>query len=83
MEAGARVPEHLAVELPAGAAAAAAATGSAALGTVLERSRRLCLLSYAKEPWAPSAFMGTFSKLGLTFTDEQLSTFAGARAERS
>ena len=40
MAAGDAVPEHLAVELSAGAAAAKEATGSAALATVLERSRR-------------------------------------------
>lgn len=39
-ELGNKVPEHLKVELPPGAEAAKQATGSAALATVLERSRR-------------------------------------------
>ncbi len=39
-EAGDKVPEHLQVELPPGAQAAQQATGSAALATVLERSRK-------------------------------------------
>lgn len=37
---GDKVPDHLKVELPLGAEAAKQATGSAALATVLERSRR-------------------------------------------
>jgi hypothetical protein len=73
------VPEHLAVALPAGAAAAAAAPGgSVALATVLERSRLLCLLQYEKELHSAASFMELVSKLGASLSDEQLSVFAGA-----
>lgn len=74
------MPQHLAVALPPGAAAAAAAPcGSAALATVLERSRQLCLLQYEKERYGPASFMELVGKLGATLSDEQLSVFAGAR----
>lgn len=78
MEAGTAVPEHLAVQLPPAAQAAAAAPGSSvALATVLERSRQLCLLQYEREQYNPHSFMELFTKLNATLTDEQLSVFAG------
>ncbi len=78
VEAGTAVPEHLAVQLPPAAQAAAAAPDSSvALATVLERSRQLCLLQYEREQYNPHSFMDLFTKLNAILTDEQLSVFAG------
>jgi exosome complex exonuclease RRP6 len=64
------VPEELRVELPAGAP-------RGALGTVLERSRRLCLVQYERERLRPDSFMTLYEKTGRVYTDEQLAVFAG------
>lgn len=44
-----QIPPSLAVPLPPGAP-------GGALGLVLERSRQLCLKTYRKEPFAPTAY---------------------------
>jgi hypothetical protein len=78
VDSGTAVPEHLAVQLPPAAQAAAAAPDSSvALATVLERSRQLCLLQYEREQYNPHSFMELFTKLNAILTDEQLSVFAG------
>ncbi|GAB4823405.1 hypothetical protein N2152v2_010451 [Parachlorella kessleri] len=67
---GDRVPEQLRVPLPPGCPAGA-------LGTVLERSRRLCLLRYEKELLRPDSWLTLLGKIDTPLNDEQAAAFAG------
>lgn len=74
---GDTIPEPLRVPLPPVQAASCSGC-SAAMATVLERSRRLCLLQYEKELLKEDSYMTLYEKLTLPlggFSDQQLAVF--------
>lgn len=76
-KAGAAVPEHLLVALPTGGP-------GGALGTVLERSRALCLSRYEVERFHEAAYLDLYrGSRDLHFSPEQLAVFAGACERRA
>ncbi|KAK9816813.1 hypothetical protein WJX72_005334 [[Myrmecia] bisecta] len=72
-----RVPANLCVQLPAEVA-------PGALGTVLERSRRLCLQLYEKELFTETSYLDLYNRCRETnpLDAEQLAVFAGLFAWR-
>eukprot|EP00887_Chlorella_sp_A99_P008044 scaffold12.g8044.t1 len=60
----------------------AAAAPTLALATVLERSRRVCLLRYEKELLNETSFMQLYERCGAKLDDVQLSAFAALYAWR-
>ncbi len=71
-KAGDDVPEHLRVALPPDAP-------RGALGAVLERSRRLCLVRYEKERFSERAYLDHYRRSHeLSLSPEQLAVYAGA-----
>ncbi len=71
------VPQALAVPLSATRVASATEPVGAALATVLERSRMLCMLRYEKELLREGSFLEASRKAGVAFSDEQLAVFRG------
>lgn len=53
--------------------------GMAALATVLERSRRLCLQRYEKDLCREDSYLRYYQRLEVPLTPAQLAVFAGAR----
>ena len=51
--------------------------GHAALATVLERSRLLCLQRYEKDLRLPDSYMAAYLRLGCQLLPQQLAGFAG------
>lgn len=62
------ISPHLVVDLPMG-------NPGGALGTVLERSRQLCLQMYEKELLKKDSFMALYDRINKNFNDEQMSVF--------
>lgn len=64
------MPPHLAVDLPEHGP-------SGALGTVLERSRTLCMLQYEREQCREDSFLQAALKLDVVLSGPQLAVFEG------
>ena len=61
-----------------GESSAAAAPGTAALATVMERSRLLCLQGYEKDLRREDSYLGLYQRLEIPLSPAQLAVFASA-----
>jgi hypothetical protein len=65
-------------EVPAGTVELPAGAPGGALGTVLERSRALCLLRYEKELFTETSYLDAYARCQVALSPAQLGVFAGA-----